>query len=135
MDHHARIEHAIDPATVMHKEDHPLLQDAERRRFFRLAGGLLLITATTVALVRPLRAEEVRPRSEARAKSFGGRVRRRDRKARGLERQDWDDMEFIEQVKLQPRKSGRRLRYHKPVASSGSSRSPSPDSRSLDRTR
>ena len=128
MDHHARTEHAIDPTTVIHKDDLPLVPDAERRRFFRLAGGLLLVTAATVALVSPLRAEEVTPRSKARAKPFGGRARRRDR-------QDWDDMEFIEQVKLQPRKSGRRLRYHNPVASSGSSHSKSSDSRNLDRSR
>ena len=129
MDHHARTEHAIDPTTMSHRDDQPLLPDTERRRFIRLAGGLLLITATTVVLVGPLRAEVMVPKDNARGKPFAGRARRRDRKARGLDRQDWNDMSFIEQVELHPRKGGRRLRYPKPVASSRGMGTQPPDLR------
>lgn len=142
-----RIEQVISPTLAVRGIASPIMPDVARRRFGRLAVGLVLVAALTawlpvrrvgagaLASSAPLK-EDGRGTSQAaaRARPFAGRAGRHARQAGGMNGMTWDESTFGEPTRLR-RVGGRRMRSPRPVAHSGLSvATPDDLRRGLDRS-
>lgn len=140
-----RTESVTSPATAAQGVGSPVIPDTARRRFGKLAVGLMLMATLSAWLPGPGVRAEASPsgdalpsdtRVAARARPLAGRARRHTRKAGRLKVQTWRDATLVEPARPPQRLGGRRRRPPRPLAHSGLSvTTPNALRRGLDRSR